>query len=195
LDRHYAGGLTLTSPSLATTDSHGVYEIDSLPTGAVYTLRASDPRHGCVRLPGSVTLTPGEVRLLAPVALPVADSFIAGRVVDLQGFPVAGAQVAATGATTGTRSAVSDERGRFRIARVANEPLRVEATIIPPRVAFTKPLSVPHTGRALDYVFGAEEYFGGQGGSAPTKTEISQEEHGVTAAAGNSNVTVRIKPD
>lgn len=137
--RHYEHTRPFDSYALATTDRNGHFAIHSLPCGLKYSLRVSSESHGCAGVPavdgGWFMVKPGEVRNLLPIVLPKTPRSIGGVVKDHSGSPVAFASVTGSGRITGIRHAMSDRKGRFKIARTAAEPIRLSATIDAPKLA------------------------------------------------------------
>ena len=101
------------------TDAEGRFVLDDLWTDYSYTVSATAPGFGqsdSERL----KLKPGEARDLGEVKMPRADSFVAGRVVDEAGEPVAGASLNLQGIGTPFKETTSDAQGHFRFEDVVS---------------------------------------------------------------------------
>ncbi len=107
-----------------TTDAQGHYVFQALYPDARYSVVAEAAGYGTQG--SSVTqYKPGERGSVPALLLPRADSFVAGRIVDENGDPVAKQIVNLEGRTNKFQQAVTDAQGHFRFDGVVNEPLHL----------------------------------------------------------------------
>ena len=108
----------------ATTDVQGRFAFPNLYPDARYSIGAEASGYGSRN--SSVTqYQPGATGQIAAFQLPRADSFVAGRVVDESGDPVAKQSVRLQGETNKYQETITDGQGRFRFEGVVNEPLQL----------------------------------------------------------------------
>lgn len=111
----------------AATDAAGHYRFDGLWPDLRYSVRATAEGHG-QKYGEQRGLTPGETVRIEPLALKKADRWLAGRVVDERGDPVAGVTVSAHGRDSRDIRATTDRAGRFRIEPVVEEQIQLTAS-------------------------------------------------------------------
>lgn len=120
-ERSYAVG------SRTRTDSDGRYQFMGLVPGRRCSVSASAAGYGRLRT-RSTLLEDGDLRQLDDIVLPRADSFVAGRVTDVEGNPVTGVHVHCSGRGVSSRGAKTDSQGRFTIEGIPHvERLRLYA--------------------------------------------------------------------
>ena len=105
-----------------TSDAQGHYAFDGLYPDSRYSVSAEAGGYGTCS--SEVTqYKPGSSNPLAALLLPRADSFVAGRVVDENGDPVAKQTVNLQGRANKFQQVITDAQGHFRFDGVVNEPL------------------------------------------------------------------------
>jgi hypothetical protein len=109
-----------------TTDESGRYEIQGIPGGYSYEMRAWAHGYGrdCME---EFLVEPGEVYIARDLVLHVTHMSIEGTVRYMDGEPVAHASVTGSGAATGDRWAETDRNGRFRLENLVDEQIRIRA--------------------------------------------------------------------
>ena len=110
------------SGAMVRTDAQGRYAFDALFADSRYSLSSAAPGYGAGQTKAA-EFKPGEKGEMEPMRLRRADSFIAGRVVDDNGDPVARHTVVVQGLATETREILTDAGGRFRFDGLVNELL------------------------------------------------------------------------
>jgi len=122
-----SGERSYTTGSRTQTDSDGRYQFMGLVPGRRCSVSASAAGYARGRT-RSTLLEDGDLRQLDDIVLLKADSFVAGRVIDVQGNPVTGVRVHCSGRGVDSRGAKTDSQGRFRIEGIPNvEQLRLYA--------------------------------------------------------------------
>lgn len=106
------------------TDGSGHFLFDGVVPGARYFLEVARTGYGYGQVLPAFPVGIRQKRLLKPVVIPKADSFVSGIVVDRNGKPVAGAELW-TLQVSGT-SARSDRQGRFRLSPVLKGMVQIE---------------------------------------------------------------------
>ena len=107
------------------SDGEGNYRVGGLVPGSTCYIRASAPGHAD-RSSKRTTLRSGEPLRVEEIVLLKADSFIAGRVTDIEGKPLASIRVSCSGSSGGSGSATTDSKGQYRIENLPRvDDLRV----------------------------------------------------------------------
>ena len=103
-------------------DGQGRYTFENVAVDARYQVHASAKEFGPQL--ATVEFDRGTWQELAPLRLECADSFIAGRVLNSEGLPVAGMDVAIAQSVDRRIPITTDKEGRFRFDEVvAKEPV------------------------------------------------------------------------
>jgi protocatechuate 3,4-dioxygenase beta subunit len=111
-------------------DSDGSFEIRAIPNGYQYSVYASADGYGMQYVKAHTSEADGDRMELEPLILAVANLSVSGVVVDIDGKPVTGAQVNASGRGQSDRWNIPvDQQGRFRIEGVCSGPLRLWANV------------------------------------------------------------------
>jgi thiol-disulfide isomerase/thioredoxin/uncharacterized GH25 family protein len=104
------------------TDAEGRFTFTGLYPDSRFSVSAEAAGYG-VQGTEIAQYKPGDKVVLPAIQLPRADSFVAGRVVDDNGDPIARQSVRLQGRNNKYQEAITDARGRFRFEAVVNEPL------------------------------------------------------------------------
>ena len=110
-----------------TTDKAGIFHAPLDPAGRYFVMVRKDGFNQVQISELPLTVTKGATVDLGSIRLVHADGFVAGRVVDSAGKPMAGVLVYVQGNKTNTSASVTDDQGRFHIPNVVlGEGLRLE---------------------------------------------------------------------
>jgi protocatechuate 3,4-dioxygenase beta subunit len=126
--RYSMWGSTITQDPRPVTDKQGIFEVNALPTGYVYSLYVRADGYGTVR--PRLELQDVEEGILdaGKIILPVADMQITGTVMDIDGKPVADARLSIySEGQPDNCQAVSDKDGKFVFEKVCKGPVRIHA--------------------------------------------------------------------
>jgi len=106
-----------------TTDASGLYHTGMLPPGFRYSFSTNAKGYASI-FTDSLFPQPGETLNAADIVLKRKDSFVAGRVIDSHGFPLARAEV--TPNDDRDTHVTTDKQGKFRIDGVAPGDITLE---------------------------------------------------------------------
>ncbi len=112
---------------LARTNTPGQFEIPSLPPGRKYGVVVSAPGYGQKQIYDVGASADAIRQELDPVELKLANLKLAGRVLDADDKPVAGANVNLSGEGQPGANARTDREGQFRFERVCEGPAQISA--------------------------------------------------------------------
>jgi protocatechuate 3,4-dioxygenase beta subunit len=123
-----------TSDEATIADVSGHYEFTNVPKGVHYSVQATAEGYGEDRIGGPTGrgfyIAGGEDLPMRDLVLHVADKVLEGTVTDEEDNPVVGATVNGSSKSTGSRSATTDDKGRFRLETLVNEEIDLWA--LPP---------------------------------------------------------------
>jgi hypothetical protein len=112
----------------AVTDKSGRYTLTSLAPGVTYYLETSAPGYGPAHIV-AITPKPGEIATAQAVVLNKCNSFVAGKLVDSEGHPLASTKINVRGPWMGVQEITTDDKGAFRVAGFKGEEARFEIQI------------------------------------------------------------------
>jgi hypothetical protein len=143
------------SREVAHIDAQGNYEIRAVPSGHRYSVTASAEGYGQQYVSVHTAEAADDRMELEPLTLEIANLSVSGIVVDVDGKPVANAEVNASGRGQPDRwDIATDEKGLFRIQGVCAGRLRLWANV-----------------RRKERLYGSVE---SEGGAADVKIIVSQ---------------------
>ncbi|RYG65456.1 hypothetical protein EON80_17310 [bacterium] len=96
-----------------TLNEQGRHSFKGLWPDIKYSVSATAPGYNQVSI-DRMQLEPGEVRILKPIVLKKATSFLAGQAVNQNGEPMRGAKIFGQGGGNAARTVTADREGRFR---------------------------------------------------------------------------------
>jgi len=111
----------------AISDESGQYEMEEVTSGVSYQIQATAEGRG-QDMGQNLVLKEGETYTVRDLVLEVADMFIEGTVTDADGEPAASVHIGCNGPGTGYRSAITDDKGRYRLDKLVDEEIRIWAS-------------------------------------------------------------------